>query len=651
MHSINQDGVSTVEIKHFHLFCGLGGGARGFNRGHARVGTLQAKFRCLGGIDNDPAAIRDFDRLAGVPGSVIDLFSREQYEAFHGEAPPTGWREATIADIHKAAQYEAPDIIFLSAPCKGFSGLLSETRSRTDKYQALNKLTLRGVWLALEAWKNDPPSLIVFENVPRIANRGRTLLDRIVALLRSYGYAVAETTHDCGELGGLAQSRKRFLLVARHMQKVPPFLYEPERKCLRAVGQVLDKLPVPGLGIGGPMHRVPSLQWKTWVRLAFVEAGKDWRSLNRLAVEDGRLRDYLILPGGLWEGAGQLGVTEWDKPAGAVAGASRPGNGNFSVADPRWSQSPKWNEGNALGVKDWKETASTIGAGTMPGQGAYSVADPRMSGETSATRHKNVFRVVEWDEAAGTISGGHGPSSGGQCVADPRYSNVSMGIHTNKMRVVNWNRAVSTVTGSDRVGSGAMSVADPRVSESMRSGPLGVCAWDTNAGTIAGESFPTNGGFSVADPRVMNRQKGDDYLTGGHYGVVPWTGSTGAVSGSACHDNGGWSVADPRTPEASDNLVAVIRSLDGTWHRPFTTLELASLQSLVDPEEFLELDGLSDSAWRERIGNAVPSDAAAAIASVMGHTILLAASGQTFMLSNTPIWVRPIAIGLSVMAP
>ena len=200
-----QGETTTLDIKHFHLFCGLGGGARGFNKGHARIGSLQAKFRCLGGIDSDAAAIRDFNRLAGVPGTLLDLFSREKYIAFYGNEPP-GWKEATTTDIHAAAQNENPNILFLSAPCKGFSGLLSETRSRTDKYQALNALTLHGVWLALEAWKNDPVSLIVFENVPRIANRGRSLLDRIVALLRSYGYAVAETTHDCGELGGLAQA-------------------------------------------------------------------------------------------------------------------------------------------------------------------------------------------------------------------------------------------------------------------------------------------------------------------------------------------------------------------------------------------------------------------------------------------------------------
>ena len=32
----------------------------------------------------------------------------------------------------------------------------------------------------------------------------------------------------------------------------------------------------------------------------------------------------------------------------------------------------------------------------------------------------------------------------------------------------------------------------------------------------------------------------------------------------------------------------------------------------------------------------------------MGTTLLLAMTGQTFMLSNQPIWVQPIAIALSV---
>ncbi|WP_254176763.1 hypothetical protein [Pseudomonas aeruginosa] len=60
------------------------------------------------------------------------------------------------------------------------------------------------------------------------------------------------------------------------------------------------------------------------------------------------------------------------------------------------------------------------------------------------------------------------------------------------------------------------------------------------------------------------------------------------------------------------------------------------------------LDGLSDSDWRERIGNAVPPAAAEAIAGVMGTTLLLASMGETFMLSSMPIWVQPVAIALSV---
>jgi site-specific DNA-cytosine methylase len=166
---------------------------------------------------------------------------------------------------------------------------------------------------------------------------------------------------------------------------------------------------------------------------------------------------------------------------------------------------------------------------------------------------------------------------------------------------------------------------------------------------IAGGKGVQGGYMSVADPRPTNqRAKGDHYLTNGHYGVVAYDEPAGAVSAAASHDNGNWSVADPRLPQANEKVVAIIRALDGTWHRPFTTLELAALQSLVDPEEQLELDGLSDQAWRERIGNAVPPDAAQAIAHVMGTTLLLAWSGETFILSSQPIWVRPFAIALNL---
>lgn len=586
------------KLTHFHFCCGLGGGAKGFNRAKPIVGNMQAEWECLGGVDVDPAGLADFERLSGVKGTLIDLFTRDQYIRFHGKEPPPGWREATPEDIRRAAGGLRPDAVFISSPCKGASGLLSETMSMTPKYQALNELTLRCIWLFGEAWRDDPVPLLVFENVPRLASRGRHLLDQIGALLSHFGYAVAETTHDCGVIGGLAQSRKRFLLVARHIEKVPPFLYEPEKKSLRAVGDILGRMPLAGdLEQAGPMHRVPALQWKTWVRLALVEAGKDWRSLNDLAIEDGYLRDLIIVPE---YRSGYMGVHGWNDSMGTVAGRSSPTNGAFSVADPRAKAGALQYQ--QYGVRRWQDTSGAVIGVKSPGQGTFSVADPRPSG----VRHNNVYRIVKMNTHAGTVTGGQSPSAGGQCIADPRRAGQGFGKYL-------------------------------------------VTPYTSSAGTVIAGSTTGQGAFAVQDPRPgMRRTKGDAYLTGGHYGVVPWNGQAGAVSASAMHDNGRWSIADPRLPEANDRLTCVIESLDGTWHRPFTTLELAALQSLVEPEEQLELDGLSDQAWRERIGNAVPPAAAEAIAQVMGTTLLLAAQGETFMLSSMPIWVRPVAVGLSV---
>lgn len=549
-------------LYHFHFCCGLGGGAKGFNRARPRVGNVEAQWECLGGIDVDPAGLRDFERLSGVPGTLLDLFTRDQYIRFHGKEPPPGWREATPEDIRRAAGGRRPDCVFISSPCKGASGLLSEERAKTEKYQALNELTLRCVWLMGEAWADDPVPLIAFENVPRLATRGRHLLDQIGQTLGHYGFASAETTHDCGELGGLAQSRKRFLLVARNVEKVPAFLYEPEKKSLRAVGDILGRMPLPGdIAAAGPMHRVPSLHWKTWVRLALVRAGSDWRSLNDLAIEDGYLRDLVIVPE---YRSGYMGVHGWDDTAGTIAGRSGPTNGAFSVADPRYRQAANWNHGQQFGVIRWAESAPTIPGQTMPGQGTFSVADPR----PNWNRHSGNYRVIRYDQHAGTIiAGGKGVQGGQQ---------------------------------------------------------------------------------SVADPRILHRGKGDNYLTGGHYGVIGFDQHSGAIAASSRYDSGRFSVADPRIPAADERLTCIIRSLDGTWHRPFTTLEKAALQSLVEPEEYLVLDGLSDKDWSERIGNAVPPHAAEAIAGVMGTTLLLAEQGETFMLNNTPIWVRNVAVALSV---
>lgn len=600
-----------AEIRHFHLFCGLGGGAAGFNAARSRAGGMTGTFRCIGGVDVDPASIADFKRLTGVEGTVLDLFDRDQYIAFHGAQPPVLWREAASGDIRAAAGGEYPNIVFLSAPCKGFSGLLSEAKSKSGKYQALNRLTLRGIWLMLEAFKTELPELIIFENVPRIATRGRKLLDQIVALLSAHGYAVAETKHNCGELGALAQSRERFLLVARHERKVKPFLYVPQKHKLRAVGEVLDKLPLPGDPVAGPMHRIPRLSWKTWVRLAFVTPGGDWRTLNRLRVENGHLKDYFLLTEGLYNCA--YGVTPWNKPSNTVTSKNQPTTGVRSVEDPRF----KGHAYGQYGVREWSKPTGTIAGQQSPGQGGYAVEDPRFNGGKNT--HTNLYRIVRYDEAA------------------------------------------RTVVGAGHVAGGALAVQDVRPPQS-REGfkKYQITPYDGASRAVIGASTTGQGAFAIADPRPGMAEGRTHYITAGHYGVVPMDAPSGAVIGSACHDNGNWSVADHRLPAPDEKLVAIIITEAGAWHRPFTTLELAALQGLFAPEDHFqrnadgswecvkpfELEGKSDGAWRERIGNAVPPPAAAAIAGKMGKTLLTAWKGGSIQLEFGRIWVRrPLRIG------
>ena len=559
-------------ISHAHLFCGVGAGARGFNQANPRVGNVVAKFECRGGIDVDAGAIRNFKRLTGAEGTVMDLFSREQYLAFHGKEPPAGWREAGPADI-MATFGPRVDVAFLSAPCKGFSGLLSSKQSLTDKYQALNALTLRGVWLLCEAYKDDPVPIILFENVPRIANRGRYLLDQICAILRSYGYNVAETVHDCGELGGLAQSRKRFLLIARQREIIPNFIYTPEKHRLRGVGEVIGKLPLPGDPIAGAMHRVPALQWKSWLRLALVPAGRDWRALNELAVVDGVLRDYGILPEGLrdnglgvcrWEDSaplltGQrspyqgrfsvadvrydgrdrsstLGVGTWDGHIGTIQGESYPTNGRFAIADPRPDRSLSLGH-EYLGVNTWSMSVGAISSRGGATNGAYSIADPRP--DYGPSTHRYVLGVLDWSEFAGVLGSSPKPTCGANSIADPRVDghpkSVMLGVRP-------WaGKAAAAVKGDCSVGTGPYAIADvrmmgrPRFNNTFRIVPI-----DREANAVAGPGGPA-GGACVADPRMGER----DYETT-KYKITPWAGATRAVIGASTTGDGAFALADPR---------------------------------------------------------------------------------------------------------
>lgn len=596
------------------FFCGSGGGALGFLQAEMRLLGSQASFRSVGGIDIDPMCCADFEYLTDSPALCADM------------------AEVTPEQLRRFMGASAPDVVFGSAPCKGSSGLLSEAKAKTAKYQELNRLTLLWIHLLLSTW--DPvPKLVLIENVPRITSRAREMLNDARAMLRGAGYVLHEGFHCCGQLGGLAQRRKRFLLVARHPGRAAPLLYKPPLKRVRGVGEVIGPLPMPEDPEGGVMHKLPRLSWLNWVRLALIPAGGDWRDLPKDLDLDIKERQRP------WS---KYGVESWCDPVGTITGSTRPGSGSPSVADPRVAAPSQVDSGaerctrpatirvgaaydRGYCVLGWGDPSNTIAGKSSVGCGSYSVADPR----TPPFGH--VLRVTRWDEPCGTVTKSPSPTSGAPSAADPR----AKGWHDNILGVVGWDRPIGVVTGESRPSTGRFAIADERTRKWF-SGVMGVLGWKDTSPTVTGEASPSTGRYSVADVRLGCQPR----ETSRAYGVIGWQDAAATITGSACIDNGPFSVADPRR---APGFTPIILAADGTWHRPLTTLELAMLQGLplMVKGKVLQLAGKSSSSWRERIGNMVPAPAARAIAEQM-LVVLVQADAESFTLSGgQDVWVEP----------
>ena len=530
-------------------FGGAGPGALGFLRAQVQTAAGTIRFKSVGGIDVDPAACEDFERLTGSPALCADMheLTAEQLKAFAGE--------------------RAPDVVFGSPPCKGFSALLPKKAAKKEKYQRLNRLVIAWIRLIEEAWGDDPPRLILMENVPRITSRGGCLLAQVKQMLSRMGYVFHTSNHDCGELGGLAQHRQRYLLVARHSKKCPPLLYQPPKRRVRACGEVLSKLPLPNDPRGGPMHRLPRMSWLNWMRLALIPAGGDWRDLPGV-LKTGQARREVFR---------RHHVGRWDKAAATIAGGGS--NGVSAVADPRTMK----GYAGTYGVMAFDQPAPTVTSRSGASTGRFTVADPRV-GATTSLRRLHVVAEGEGESAASVKVGG---------AYDHGYG------------VLSWDEPSPTVAGGSHIGQGAYSVADGRVAlDVVVHGVSGVLDWRDALKCLG------RGGQFREGPLLLVDDAGE--------------------------------VVERLEPKKAPNVPPLIISADGCWHRPLTTLELAALQGMptqLDGEP-LVLAGTSTSAWRERIGNAVPPPAAQAVAEEMLIT-LSSADQDSFQLSSNPVWVGP----------
>lgn len=620
------------EYTSFSAFCGLGGFTLGTLGARARIFGRDMRFRSVGGIDINPEACADFEYLTGSPALCADFAT------------------LTPADL-RAFVPQAPDMWQTSPPCKGYSGLLGTEKRQELKYQIMNDLALVSTELMLSTW-DLPPRVYMLENVPMILSLGHDMLDRLIKMLKKAGYATHLGTHDCGEIGGGPQHRRRALLVARHEKRVMARVEKCPPMRVPGVGEWLGKLPMPEDPAAGPMHMMSRLSWLNWVRLAIIPAGGDHRDLEgELAVlREGQARREVHR---------RDHIAHWESPSVAVTGSGS--NGPRGVADPR----PFSNHRPVVG---WEDPSRVVTGAVDVRQGLQSVADPRITVALQPGNpnvHDGKMVVRGWEDPAKTVTASNRVGSGLQSVADPRagaWFNGTLGI-------VPWTYPSSVVTGNARPGTGPFSVADPRVTSGYDHA-YAVLPWAAPSFTVHSKVHPGTGAYTVADPRV---QEAAENLRcsprAGVFGVIPWEEAAKTVIGHADVHAGAFAVADPRCPDWPVAIIddvkkspfllvggkrvkvpVVILAKDGAWHRPFTPLELANLQGI--PAQVngkpLKLTGSSVSGWIERIGNAVPVYAGLSIARQMLISLAATDFAAGLLPTGGSVWVTPFGDGIDL---
>jgi DNA (cytosine-5)-methyltransferase 1 len=151
-------------------------GAGGFDLGFSKAG-----FKTVEAHDIDPEAVAVFNANISNVASVTDL-------------------SKTRMKLPKV------DAVFAGPPCQGFS-----TIGKMASDDVRNKLFMKSCKLAITA----NPKVIVIENVPSIASpRYNSVVNRAVKFLKSSGFTVQTDILSANNFG-VAQTRRRFFLVAR----------------------------------------------------------------------------------------------------------------------------------------------------------------------------------------------------------------------------------------------------------------------------------------------------------------------------------------------------------------------------------------------------------------------------------------------------
>jgi len=291
------------------LFCGAGG---------LTLGLKRAGFNVVAGVELNPEIAKTYK----TNHPTTKLLMKDV-------------REVTGKGIFELTGLKEIDLVSGCPPCQGFSKLTDKYRKKDPR----NDLVLEMARLIEEI----APKMVMMENVPGLATRGKPLLHEFVERLESLGYLVNKGTLQMADYG-VPQSRRRLVLLAGKGFYIPL----PKRThCYKGDGK--RKL-------------------KPWLTLADVIANMGEPATLSKAKERGGPQKFS------WHVVRDLKEISIERLKSLKAGSSR----SSLPTELRPKCHIKSNEGfqNVYGRLSWEQTPPTITSGcTTPCMGRFGHPD------------------------------------------------------------------------------------------------------------------------------------------------------------------------------------------------------------------------------------------------------------------------------------
>ena len=290
----------TTEIDVLDLFCGCGGLSAGF-----AAPSQEARFRVLGGIDNDAHACATYESQIGAPAYQADARLLAQSQRFEEALSRLGTRGS------------GPLVVVGGPPCQGFSAHRKKDTRADDR----NNLVELFFELALRL----SPEFVVMENVPEIFDAKHwPVIREVMHRVEQAGYRVRARIYNLADFG-VPQARYRAVIVARRAGRcfnLPEPQTAKHRSVRDAIG-LLNPIRAGERDAQDDMHVAPAHTARILSLIDSIPRDGGSRrdaNLSLLPLCHGSVDGFRDVYGRLW----------WDKPSISItAKSSTPSCGRF----------------------------------------------------------------------------------------------------------------------------------------------------------------------------------------------------------------------------------------------------------------------------------------------------------------------------------